>query len=339
MIMKLKSFIFTAVAAVVALAACQSKEDLGTPRISLSEETLTFDAAVDEQTITLEATRDWRVECNQNWVKVSPEEGPASANPQTVTITVLRNEGYSRTANLKFTIGIKSKYLTVEQAGPQGSTEALIPYSNNFDITKAQDNGGWPYLDSNTALWDNKQGTGASTVVYEYGGKMSVRTSGKASNDNSGYSHYEGSGTNKIFFGAAPSTFKITKITLNGTDANYQLTFGGQKYLQGGDSNFSWDEFKVYVGNNSQKWVELNAAFPADADVDGDWNLATANFTIPAGTTELGIAFVTSSMLYALPYEATKAIPSSVVPAGVIRAAVIQVAVTQVQLVSSQQLL
>ena len=299
--MKLRNLFLGVCSAVAVFAACEQKEDLGSPSISLSEETLTFDAEASEQAITLEATRDWRVECDEDWVVVSPEEGEASSKPQTVSVTVLKNDGYDRTVDLKFTIGVKSKYLTVNQAGPLGSADALIPYSNDFDVEKAQNNNGWPYLDSNTNLWDNKKGTGASTVVYEFGGKMSVRTSGKLSNDNGGYSHYAGSGSNKVFFGAATSIFKITKITLNGTATDYQLTFGGQKYLQDGDSNFSWSEFKVYVSNDSQKWVELNAAFAEDADINGDWNLATANFTVPAGTAELGIAFVaTASSAYSI---------------------------------------
>ena len=298
--MKLRNLFLGVCSAVAVFAACEQKEDLGSPSISLSEEELTFEADASEQAITLEATRDWRVECDEDWVVVSPEEGEASAKPQTISVTVLKNEGYNRSVDLKFTIGVKSKYLTVTQAGPQGSADALIPYSNNFDIEKAQNNNGWPYLDSNTNLWDNKQGTGVSTVEYEYGGKMSVRTSGKASNDGSGYSHYAGSGSNKIFFGAATSILKINKITLNGA-TDYQLTFGGQKYLQDGDSNFSWSEFKVYVSNDTQKWVELNATFPEGADINGDWNLATANFTIPAGTTQLSIAFVaTASSAYSI---------------------------------------
>ena len=298
--MKLRNLFLGVCSAVAVFAACEQKEDLGSPSISLSEEELTFEADASEQAITLEATRDWRVECDEDWVVVSPEEGEASAKPQTISVTVLKNEGYNRSVDLKFTIGVKSKYLTVTQAGPQGSADALIPYSNNFDIEKAQNNNGWPYLDSNTNLWDNKQGTGVSTVEYEYGGKMSVRTSGKASNDGSGYSHYAGSGSNKIFFGAATSILKINKITINGA-TDYQLTFGGQKYLQDGDSNFSWSEFKVYVSNDTQKWVELNATFPEGADINGDWNLATANFTIPAGTTQLSLAFVaTASSAYSI---------------------------------------
>ena len=294
--MKLRNLFLGVCSAVAMFAACEpAEQNLGTPDISISASEMTFDVDGGDQELTVTATRDWKVENDADWVVVSPASGSASANPQSVTVSVLENAGLDRTADLVFTIGLKKKYLTVTQAGPGGSAEALIVYKNDFDIEKAQNNSGWPYLDSNYNLWDNKKGTGASTVVYEFGGKMSVRTSGKASNDGSGYSHYAGSGANKVFFGTAPSTLKITKITLDGNKTDFALSFGGQKYLQDGDSNFSWDEFKVYVSNDAQKWVELAMAFPADADINGDWNLASANFTVPAGTTELGVAFVSAA--------------------------------------------
>ena len=284
------------------LSACEeASADLGTPEISISTNEMNFEAEGGDQDMTVTSTRDWKVETDADWVVVSPESGAASANAQTVTVSALPNTGMDRSADLVFTIGLKKQYLTVNQAGPGGSAEALIVYSNNFDISKAQNNSGWPYLDSNYDLWDNKKGTGAETVEYEFGGKMSVRTSGKASNDGSGYSHYAGSGSNKIFFGAATSILKINKITLDGAATDFVLTYGGQKYLQDGDSNFSFDEFKVYVSNDSQKWVELNDAFAEGADINGDWNLATATFTVPAGTTQLGFAFVaTASSAYSI---------------------------------------
>ena len=300
--MKLRNLFLGVCSAVALFAACEpAEQNLGTPEISISVEEMTFAVEGGDQELTVTATRDWKVQTDADWVVVSPESGLASADPQTVTVTALENTGLDRTADLEFTIGLKKKYLTVTQAGPGGSAEALIIYSNNFDVSKAQNNSGWPYLDSNYDLWDNKTGTGSSTVEYEFGGKMSVRTSGKASNDGSGFSHYEGSGTNKIFFGAATSILKINKITLDGKQTTFALSFGGQKYLQDGDSNFSFNEFKVYLSNDSQKWVELTMTFPADADLNGDWNLASGNFTVPAGTTQLGIAFVsTCSSAYSI---------------------------------------
>ena len=299
--MKFKSLFFAAVTAAFAFISCENEtENLGAPDLSISTSSMEFEAAGGDQELTVTATREWKVTSDAEWVVVSPEAGGASSKAQTVTVSVLENTGMDREASLKFTIGMKSKYLTVTQAGPGGAAEDLIVYSNDFDVEKALNNSGWPYLDSNYNLWDNKKGTGASTVEYAFGGKMSVRTSGKLSNDGTGFSHYEGSGMNKIFFGAATSILKIQKIAVSGT--NFKLSFGGQKYGQDEASNaFSFEEFKVYLSNDSQKWVELNMAFKADADLDGDWNLASASFTLPAGTANLGIAFVcTKSSVYSI---------------------------------------
>ena len=287
----------------LAFTACDELMQLGggsgNPDLSLDKKEMNFEVAGGDQTLTLSSTRAWKVETDADWVTVDPASGDAGED-QTVTVSVLENTGLDRSVDLKFTIGMISRYLTVSQAGPSGSADALIAYANDFDIDKAQNNSGWPYLDSNTNLWDNKIGTGASTVTYEYGGKMSVRTSGKLSNNNEGFSHYSGSGMNKVFFGAATSIFKINNITL-GSGNNYTLSYGGQKYLQGADCNYSFDEMKVYVSNDAQKWVPVTMAFPADADIDGDWNLATGNFTLPEGTSTLSIAFVcTASSAYSI---------------------------------------
>ena len=301
--MKLKNFIlFGALCSVLSLfASCEEVEHLGLPRITISTDEMTFDIDGGEQELTITTTRAWKVETDADWVVVSPESGAPALNSETVTVTALRNDGMNREAKLKVTIGMISKYLTVQQAGPQGSADALIVYGNDFDKEKAtQGTSGWPYLDSNASLWDNKKGTGADAVTYEFGGKMSVRTSGKLSNDASGYSHYAGSGMNKVFFGAATSIIKIMNIALPGT-SNYTLSFGGQKYLQGSDSNFSFDEFKVYLSNDGSKWTPVTMAFPAGSDIDGDWNLATADITLPAGTSTLHMAFVsTASSAYSL---------------------------------------
>ena len=283
------------------LVSCEQMEQfLGEPAITIGENEMNFGVEGGEATFTLNSTRDWKVENDADWVIVSPESGSASAEDQTITVTVLANSSLDRSADLKFTIGMISKYLTVNQEGPSGSADALIVYNNDFDVEKALNNNGWPYLDTNTNLWDNKKGTGASAVTYAYGGKMSVRTSGKLSNDTGGYSHYAGSGMNKVFFGAATSTFMINNIAI-GNSTNFTLSYGGQKYLQGADSNYSFDEMKVYLSNDGKKWALVNMAFPSGADIDGDWNLATADVTVPAGTSTLSIAFVcTASSAYSI---------------------------------------
>lgn len=285
MIMKLRNLFVGAVAAVFALAGCQEKEqNLGTPDISISTNELTFDVEGGEQALTVNATRDWKVETDADWVVVDPAKGPASADDQTVTVTVLENTGMDRSADLKFTIGMKSKYLTVSQAGPGGSAEALIVYYNDYDKVEAEKTYGsgssWPYLDQFDG-WMNQTGTGAANVEYAYSG-MSARAN---STSDSSYSDYAGSGKNNMFFGK--SAYLATKNIALGGATDFTLTFGSEKYSQDGDSVFKNAEFHVYLSNDAAKWVEIDYTFAGTEG--GRWNIAAADFSVPAGTENLSV--------------------------------------------------
>ena len=122
--MKIKSFILAAMAAVVSLISCEELMDLGTPEITISEETLNFEIAGGEQEITLKATRDWKVEMDEaaaQWLEVSPENGVGSAMDQKVVVKAFENPGATRSASIKFTIGpMGTKTLIVSQTGEQG---------------------------------------------------------------------------------------------------------------------------------------------------------------------------------------------------------------------------
>ncbi|MBQ3250842.1 MAG: BACON domain-containing protein [Bacteroidales bacterium] len=283
--MKLRNLFVGAVAAVFALAGCQEKEqNLGTPDISISTNELTFDVEGGEQAITVNATRDWKVETDADWVVVDPAKGEASADDQTVTVTVLENTGMDRSADLKFTIGMKSKYLTVSQAGPGGSAEALIVYYNDYDKVEAEKTYGsgssWPYLDQFDG-WMNQTGTGAANVEYAYSG-MSARAN---STSDSSYSDYAGSGKNNMFFGK--SAYLATKNIALGGATDFTLTFGSEKYSQDGDSVFKNAEFHVYLSNDAAKWVEIDYTFAGTEG--GRWNIAAADFSVPAGTENLSV--------------------------------------------------
>ena len=118
MFMKLRGFIFTAVAAVLAFSACEQKqENLGTPSITISQSAMEFEVAGGNQTLILNATRDWKVKGIPAWLAVSPEVGEASAADQTVTVTALANEGGNRSADVTFSIGTFTKTLKVSQKG------------------------------------------------------------------------------------------------------------------------------------------------------------------------------------------------------------------------------
>lgn len=293
--MKLRNLLLGVLSAVTVLSACEQENvDLGTPDIAISASEMTFETAGGEQELTVTATRDWKVETDVDWVVVSPESGAASSNPQTVSVTVLENTGMDRVADLKFTIGMKSKFLTVSQAGPGGSAEALVVYANNFDKTKAEKaSSGWnTYLDSFNG-WLNVTGSGAESVTYAFN-KMTARTnSGNGSAGSySDYVELGASGMNYLWFGSAPTYFAVKNITLPEGKTDYTLSFGTERYLyQAEDNTFSWDEFKVYVSVDGSKWVRPEFTFAGGALPNGRWDLASTTFTVPAGTTSLYVYF------------------------------------------------
>ena len=285
--MKLRNLFLGAVASIAAFAACQEPEQpLGTPDISLSVTEMTFDVAGGEQQLEVKATREWMAETDADWVVVSPESGKASNDAYTVSVTTLENTGLDREASIKFTIGMKSKYLTVTQAGPGGSAEALIVYHNDYDKEVAEKTYGsgssWPYLDQFDG-WKNAKGTGAANVDYAYSG-MSARSN---STSNSNYSDYDGSGNNNMFFGK--SAYLATRNIALGSATGFTLTFGTEKYSQDNGSVFKNSEFHIFLSNDGQKWVELTDYTFAGGATEGRWNIASADFSVPSGTQTLSI--------------------------------------------------
>lgn len=285
--MKLRTLLIGALAAVGFMTACEMEQNLGTPKIALSESELAFDKDGGSRTITVVATRDWAVEENADWLAVSPNEGTASSVVQDVVLTVLPNEGMDREVEVKFTIGMTSKYLKVVQAGPGGSAEQLIVFFNDFDKEEAtksygSSGGSWPYLDQFDG-WMNQTGTGAASVAYNYSG-MSARAN---STSDSNYSDYAGSGMNNMFFGK--SAYLATKGIALGDATSFELTFGTEKYSQDNGSVFTNSEFHIYLSNDGEKWVELKDYTFAGGTTEGRWNVASANFSVPAGTETLSV--------------------------------------------------
>ncbi len=91
---------------------------------------------------------------------------------------------------------------------------------------------------------------------------------------------------NNLFFGTS-AYFSVSGIKLP-AQTNYSISFGSEKYLNDGDSNFKHSEFHVFISNDGKKWVELEYTFPS-GDKEGRWDIATADFTLPSGTSALSI--------------------------------------------------
>ena len=165
------------------------------------------------------------------------------------------------------------------EGGEEGGEDADAIYYNNFDkeeATKTYGSGNsYPYLDQFEG-WKNEQGSGASGVSYLFNG-MSARSN--RTSDGS-YSKYAGSGMNNLFFGK-DAYIQVNGIEL-GESRSLVISFGAEKYLKDGDSNFNKDEFKVYVSDTGKKWVALEYEI-GGTEISGTWNLNTSEaFTMPS---------------------------------------------------------
>ncbi len=292
--MKIRNILLSSLALATVLFApsCSKNNDepSGAPSIELNPSVLTFEKASSSQTFEVVATRAWKLNGTlPDWVSIEPTSGKAT-NGKDVKVTVLENTGLDRVAEVKVTIGFDEKTLTINQKG-SGSADDAIVYKNNFDKEEATQTYGtssssWPYLDQFEG-WKNETGNGIANVSYTYSG-MSARSN---STSNSGYSDYEGSDSNNLFFGSN-AYFSVQNLTLS-QGVNYTLTFGSERYVYGAESNtFNHSEFHVYVSSDAKKWVELEYTFPS-GDKDGRWDQASSTFTVPEGTTTLSLYFKT----------------------------------------------
>lgn len=122
--MKLRNLFIAAFAAVGLFSSCEDKSGLGALAIELSDYELELKAAGEEKSIKVSASEDWFAEVDwkgaEAWLDISPAEGKAGEN-QAVVITATDNSnGYNRSIDVKFSIGVKSKWLKVKQLGGRG---------------------------------------------------------------------------------------------------------------------------------------------------------------------------------------------------------------------------
>lgn len=123
--MKLKNLLFIGLASAVLLAGCKKDEVQESPSLTISEDSasLQFSAQGGEsetQTITFTANRSWTATCDADWVIMDPKDGPASSDPQTITVYVTQNEDFVRSATITLTAGgVVNKTVSVSQDGKE----------------------------------------------------------------------------------------------------------------------------------------------------------------------------------------------------------------------------
>lgn len=293
-------FVFGALFLVAAAAftGCSESDDkTPMPTLSVSTESLVFtDATEKTQTVDIKANCEWKVVASDlSWATVEPMNGRGNGT-LSVTVQELPAGTNSREGKISFTLihaefgnwGTAEQSIAVSQVAGSEAPTGEIAYANNFDkeaATKTYGSGNsWPYTDQFDG-WKNESGYGIADVTYTTSG-ISVRNN---SNSNSDYSDYAGSGVNNMFFGSN-SNFTIEKIAVN--SVNLRLTFGTERYIKDADNTFNHDEFKVQLSNNGTNWsAPIAYTFAMGVDPNGRWDLATADFTLPDGTTTLYIRF------------------------------------------------
>lgn len=232
----------------------------------------------------ISTNRDWVAEVEDaDWLSLSKTSGtgsekiqvsvPEGTNGSTkINITISNQSGVLKSATVKVTAGatVESEVLYNETVG----NETLDPEN-------------WPYANAYTG-W-NKTGSGSANVTYG-SSYASIRSTGLANTE-----AYDGaSGPNVVFFGTAPATFEIQKISLTEAQKNLQLTFGASRSLKNGtefDNTFNTDNFKVSLSADGTKWSDITyEKNNGDADYPY-WVFATANFTLKNSVSELYIKF------------------------------------------------
>ncbi len=298
--MKLRNLFLCAFAAAAALVGCNKEnggEQTGSLDITLSTEKLEFSAEKSTQTVEVTTGREWKATYDAPeggaWFSVSPETAKGN---QVVEIAVSANDEYDRSAEIKFSNGLKNKTLTITQKGKKGAQGANIVYHNDFDKTKAEKvNNNWQYLDQ-TEIWRNETGTGISTIAYASSG-VSVRSGSGYADSSSELSLYKGSGMNNIFFGTTDGYFKVEKISLPQGQRNYTISFGAIRSVYNaaeGGSIFDENQFSAYISNDGKKWVKLALTFAAGSASDNKWDKISSTVTLPENTSELYLYFTTT---------------------------------------------
>lgn len=285
------------VAATVFTGCKEDDSKSATPTLSVSTESLVFtDATEKTQTVQITANCEWKVVTSSlEWATVEPMNGRGNGTIS-VSVQELPAGTNLREGKISFTLihaefgnwGTAEQSIAVSQVAGSDVPTGEIAYANNFDkeaATKTYGSGNsWPYTDQFDG-WKNESGYGITDVTYTTSG-ISVRNN---SNSNSDYSDYAGSGVNNMFFGSN-SNFTIEKIAVN--SVNLRLTFGAERYIKDADNTFNHDEFKVQLSNNGTNWsAPIAYTFAMGVDPNGRWDLATADFTLPDGTTTLYIRF------------------------------------------------
>lgn len=278
--MKLRNLFLGLSMSLAALAACDQMQDpMELPAaIEANVTELVFEnTTIDSKEFKLTSTRGWRVENNASWIAVSPEKGEASAEPQTIRVTVSDNPGGNRTANLTFDNGFDFVTVKVSQPGPEGETDGTITVQEFIDKADTQNyyklKGTVSRFNAQFCSFDLTDATG-TIYVYSVTAESKTEWSGKIKNGGTvvlqgKYEFYEAKSQHEVVDaviesfeeGAPVEATDVTVAEFNAApvDANkyYRLRgkVGGPIKADYGNFDIIDDTGKVYVYGISN-WSE-----------------------------------------------------------------------------------
>lgn len=276
--------------AATAFTSCvDDNDDTEAPYLEVSPATLAFDTngqAADGDSFVIKTNRHWTATLNSEaatWITLSKYEGDGNS---TVTVSIPAGSAMSGTVEVAISnqLGVlKSIPVTITRG--EVLPEEVIYSETCGTVTVSNP---WPLVGAYTD-W-NTTGSGADEVTYS-GTNTSVRSSGLAN---------KGSGPNVIFFGTAPASVTVNKITLTAEQTNLRLTFlGSYSYKPEGapdyDNTFDPSKFTVALSADGTSWTDIT--YTKD---DGDtatpyWVTATADFTLTKAVANLYIRFTATA--------------------------------------------
>lgn len=239
------------------------------------------------KTFVITSTRGWEITNQAEWLAVNPlkvTNEMLTEQVTTVTLTAPANDGAARTEVLKVKMESKEVSITVTQAGAGQVELGEVLYYDNFDKGGQAQKGssGWDtYMDQEAGkAFCNPTPENQAGVTYT-GTKLTVRSN--SSNGSAGtHSNYKGSGMNYLWFGTAPTNLTVSGISLAELEGNaLTFSFGTERYeYNATDNTFKPEEFHVYISGDGEKWSEISYTFVEDANTNGKWNEATAQFNL-----------------------------------------------------------
>lgn len=146
------------VAAMFAFSACQPKEEVVDPKVSVSQSEITSEAAGASFDVTVTSNVAWvaEIENNDKWVTVEPAEG--EAGEAKVTVTVKKNNGdNARDTKITFKAETATAQVTVNQFGKDNIAIDKTAYeatpAGGTDAVKVTTNNNWTATVSEGASW------------------------------------------------------------------------------------------------------------------------------------------------------------------------------------------